>query len=89
MGCLRAGDLTFGLGKLLRVSKYEEEISDGHLGINEKELNSMNKHIPALKGFNPKSATFRQHYYPEGGWGWVVTFCATIVQVCQVSSANK
>ena len=33
-------------GKLLRSSKYEEEISDGHLGINEKELNSMNKHIP-------------------------------------------
>ena len=35
-------------GKLLRASKYEEEISDGHLGINEKELNSMNKHIPGL-----------------------------------------
>ena len=30
----------------MRASKYEEEISDGHLGINEKELNSMNKHIP-------------------------------------------
>jgi len=68
-------------GKLLRTSKYEEEISDGHLGINEKELNSMNKHIPALKGFNPKSATFRQHYYPEGGWGWVIIICAAIVQI--------
>jgi len=20
--------------------------------------------------------TLQQHYYPEGGWGWVVTFCA-------------
>ena len=81
----------------MRASKYEEEISDGHLGINEKELNSMNKHIPgdieifliivlikqfvALKGFNPKSATFRQHYYPEGGWGWIITICAAIVQI--------
>ena len=37
--------------------------------------------FPALKGFNPKSATFRQHYYPEGGWGWVIIFCATVVQV--------
>ena len=36
------------IGKLLRASKYEEEISDGHLGINEKELNSMNKHIPGM-----------------------------------------
>ena len=35
----------------------------------------------ALKGFNPKSATFRQHYYPEGGWGWVIISCATVVQV--------
>ena len=32
----------------MRSSKYEEEISDGHLGINEKELNSMNKHIPGI-----------------------------------------
>ena len=39
-------------GKLLRTSKYEEEISDGHLGINEKELNSMNKHIPGTLSLN-------------------------------------
>ena len=32
--------------KRRRVSKYDEEPSDGQLGINEKELNSMNKHIP-------------------------------------------
>ena len=33
-------------GKLRRYSRYEDEISEGQLGINEKELNSMNKHIP-------------------------------------------
>ena len=33
-------------GKLRRFSRYEDEISEGQLGINEKELNSMNKHIP-------------------------------------------
>ena len=32
--------------KRRRFSKYDEEPSDGQLGINEKELNSMNKHIP-------------------------------------------
>ena len=37
--------------------------------------------ISALKGFNPKSATFRQHYYPEGGWGWIIAMCAVLVQV--------
>ena len=30
---------------------------------------------------NPKSATFRQHYYPEGGWGWVICACAVVVQL--------
>ena len=28
-----------------------------------------------------KSATFRQHYYPEGGWGWVITFCCFLVNI--------
>lgn len=26
------------------------------------------------------AGTIRQHYYPEGGWGWVVVFCAVLVQ---------
>lgn len=25
--------------------------------------------------------TIKQHYYPEGGWGWLVLFCAVLVQV--------
>jgi hypothetical protein len=25
--------------------------------------------------------TIRQHYYPEGGWGWVVVVCAVLVQI--------
>ena len=35
-------------GKSRRLSRYEDEPSDGQLGINEKELNSMNKHIPGM-----------------------------------------
>ena len=34
----------------------------------------------ALKSHG-KSATFRQHYYPEGGWGWVITFCCYMVNI--------
>lgn len=25
---------------------------------------------------DPKASTIHQHYYPEGGWGWVVLCCA-------------
>ncbi|GFW46282.1 uncharacterized protein TNCV_2813771 [Trichonephila clavipes] len=30
---------------------------------------------------DPKAATIRQHYYPEGGWGYVVCVCAFLVEV--------
>ncbi|XP_040583560.1 monocarboxylate transporter 12 [Lepeophtheirus salmonis] len=66
--------------KFYRNSKYDDEVSEGQLGINEKDLNSMNKHIPALKSYG-KGATLRQHYYPEGGWGWVITFCCFLVEL--------
>lgn len=28
-----------------------------------------------------KISTIRQHYYPEGGWGWVVCGCAFVINV--------
>ena len=37
-------------------------------------------YLSALKSHG-KSATFRQHYYPEGGWGWVITFCCYMVNI--------
>lgn len=30
---------------------------------------------------DPKAATIRQHYYPEGGWGYVVCVCAVLVEI--------
>lgn len=34
-----------------------------------------------LSPHDPKAATIRQHYYPEGGWGYVVCFCAVLVEI--------
>ena len=28
-----------------------------------------------------KQATIRQHYYPEGGWGYIVLICASLVNI--------
>ena len=30
------------------------------------------QHIPALGRSDVQNSAIRQHYYPEGGWGWVV-----------------
>lgn len=35
--------------------------------------------MPGLS--DPKASTIHQHYYPEGGWGWIVLFCALIMDV--------
>lgn len=32
-----------------------------------------------LKHQELKSSTIRQHYYPEGGWGWVICACAFLI----------
>ncbi|GAB6027523.1 hypothetical protein CHUAL_001771 [Chamberlinius hualienensis] len=40
-----------------------------------------NRHIPALKRRGLKTSTIRQHYYPEGGWGWLICACAFMIHV--------
>ena len=46
-----------------------------------KEFNLIRIYLAAALKSYGKSATFRQHYYPEGGWGWVVAFCCFVVNV--------
>lgn len=29
----------------------------------------------------PPAPTLKQHYYPEGGWGWLIVFIAVAVQI--------
>lgn len=39
------------------------------------------KEPPELPLDARKTTTLRRHYYPEGGWGWVVVVCAVLVHV--------
>ncbi|XP_064489040.1 monocarboxylate transporter 10-like isoform X2 [Ornithodoros turicata] len=43
-------------------------------------LRHRHRRVPATAR-DVKSATIRQHYYPEGGWGWTVAVCGVLVQL--------
>ncbi|KAK7068299.1 hypothetical protein SK128_005232 [Halocaridina rubra] len=68
-----------------KYSKYEDlgddNVIDGLQVIAEREMNSFQKHIPGLKRHDAKTSTIRQHYYPEGGWGWLICACVFVVHV--------
>ena len=40
--------------------------------------------ISRSKRDDEKQATIRQHYYPEGGWGYVIVAVAVLVQVINI-----
>jgi len=57
----------------------EQEVA-GLQFLGERDMRSLHRHIPALGRSDVRAATIRQHYYPEGGWGWVVVSCACLAQ---------
>ncbi|XP_037079324.1 monocarboxylate transporter 14-like [Pollicipes pollicipes] len=44
-------------------------------------MNSLQQRVPGLRRHDARTSTIRQHYYPEGGWGWVVCGCAFLVHL--------
>ncbi|QQP50294.1 Monocarboxylate transporter 10like, partial [Caligus rogercresseyi] len=37
--------------------------------------------LEEVKKLKNLKTTLRQHYYPEGGWGWVIILVTVIVQI--------
>ncbi|CAG0898552.1 unnamed protein product [Darwinula stevensoni] len=66
-----------GIGKGGGIDDWEGESEvEGLRILNEREMNSLNQRIPGLRRQDVKTHTIRQHFYPEGGWGWVICACA-------------
>ena len=69
------------LGK--RQQPKRNSIRSGNLGSSE-ESGSKVKLVAILNPFDKKMKelrTLKQHYYPEGGWGWVIVLVTLCVQV--------
>ncbi|CAH0390879.1 unnamed protein product [Bemisia tabaci] len=56
--------------------------SDGHSGHSHSHSGGASAKLPGgLVAELRQLLTLKQHYYPEGGWGWVVVVCALFVQI--------
>lgn len=64
--------------------RCNESAVSGH-GVKTKNTGMCNKHNECLLPDIPldarKATTLRRHYYPEGGWGWVIIVCTVLVHV--------
>ncbi|KAK9681000.1 hypothetical protein QE152_g38661, partial [Popillia japonica] len=58
---------------------HEDE--DSFPVICDRELHSLHRNVPALRRRDVDTAAIRQHYYPEGGWGWLVCGAAFLAHL--------
>ncbi|XP_076371805.1 monocarboxylate transporter 10-like isoform X2 [Tachypleus tridentatus] len=70
------------------VAKYLGLSSVNNGGRHSASRQELNGEIPglnfSLSPDDPKAATIHQHYYPEGGWGWVICGCAAVAHILAV-----
>ncbi|XP_028041504.1 monocarboxylate transporter 4-like isoform X2 [Bombyx mandarina] len=57
----------------------EEESTGGAL--RERELRSLHRTIPALRRRELDTRAIKHHFYPEGGWGWIVCGAAFLAHL--------
>ncbi|XP_049817094.1 monocarboxylate transporter 2-like [Aethina tumida] len=54
------------------IQRHHENDEDSFPVLCDRELHSLHRNVPALRRRDVDTATIKQHYYPEGGWGWLV-----------------
>ncbi|CAB4069082.1 unnamed protein product [Lepeophtheirus salmonis] len=68
--------------------RFEYQKSNSHQGADDSHENesppirkTLLSAIEEVKKLKNLKATLRQHYYPEGGWGFVIIIAAVLVQI--------
>ncbi|KAG8189867.1 hypothetical protein JTE90_023374 [Oedothorax gibbosus] len=67
--------------ELLENKQQSIELLDGNNRPVRKPRASTKPSLTSSRLEHLKISTIRQHYYPEGGWGWVVVGCAFVINL--------
>ncbi|KAK6628062.1 hypothetical protein RUM44_010544 [Polyplax serrata] len=64
-----------------RLQRLQAEDDDSCPVILDRDFHSLHRNVPALRRRDVDTTAIRQHYYPEGGWGWIICGAGFIVHL--------